>query len=458
VSTGNTPAWSSQFAAYLATIGAAVGLGSIWRFPYLAGTLGGGTFIFAFVLACMFIATPLLTAEFMIGRHARLPPALSPGVLAASIGASRRWNAIGILGTLAVFLIGSYYTLIAGWVVAYAVKCVRGDLVGLARPAVQAEWRAFLSNPWQLMGWQLLFLLSVAFISGRGVGRGIEVASRIRAPALLVLLLLLDGYAVYTGDVPAAMHFAFAPHWEALSAGVVLAAIGQAFFATGVGCAMMLSYGSYMSPEASLVRPALAISGSILLASLLATLLVFPLVFRYHMDPAGGPALVFDVLPTLFAFMPAGRVVGTVFFVLLIFAALTPMLACFEPLVGWLGARGWSRPWAAAASAAAVWVAGLGSLLSFNVLADWHPLEAVPLFAGKTLFEVTDFVAGNLAAPVGALLTCLLTGWRLDRATFDAELLGAKPLTQRTCRVLLRYVAPLAIGAVLLLAFLPGGA
>jgi len=458
VSNDNTPAWSSQLAAYLATIGAAVGLGSIWRFPYLAGTLGGGTFIIVFVLACVFIATPLLTAEFMIGRHARLPPTRSPGALAASIGASRRWNAIGTMGTLAVFLIGSYYTLIAGWVVAYAVKCMRGDLVGLARPAVQAEWHAFLSNPWQLMGWQLLFLVSVAYISGRGVGRGIEVASRIRAPALLLLLLLLDGYAVYTGDVVAAMHFAFAPHWEALSAGVVLAAIGQAFFATGVGCAMMLSYGSYMSSQASLVRPALAISGSILLASLLATLLVFPLVFRYRMDPAGGPALVFDVLPTMFAVMPAGRLVGTVFFVLLIFAALTPMLACFEPLVGWLGARGWSRPRAAAASSVAVWAAGLGSLLSFNVLANWHPLEAVPLFAGKTLFEVIDFVAVNLLAPVGALLTCVLTGWRLDRATFESELRGTEPLVRRTCRVLLRYVAPLAIGAVLLLAFLPGRA
>jgi NSS family neurotransmitter:Na+ symporter len=454
----NTPAWSSQFAAYLGTIGAAVGLGSIWRFPYLAGTFGGGTFIVAFVLACIFIATPLLTAEFMIGRHARLPPTLSPGVLAASIGASRRWNAIGTLGTLAVFLIGSYYTLIAGWVVAYAVKCLRGDLVGLARPAVQAEWHAFLADPWQLMGWQLLFLLLVAFISGRGVGRGIEVASRIRAPALLVLLLLLDGYALCMGDVAAAMHFAFALHWEGLNAGAVLAAIGQAFFATGVGCAMMLSYGSYMSPAASLVRPALAISGSILLVSLLATLLVFPLVFRYHMDPAGGPALVFDVLPTMFAVMPAGRLIGTVFFVLLIFAALTPMLACFEPLVGWLGARGWSRRRAAAASAVAVWAAGLGSLLSFNVLAEWHPLEAVPLFAGKTLFEVIDFVAGNLLAPAGALLTCLLTGWRLSRATFESELSATEPLVRRTCRVLLRYVAPLAIGAVMLLAFLPGRA
>jgi NSS family neurotransmitter:Na+ symporter len=218
---------------------------------------------------------------------------------------------------------------------------------------------------------------------------------------------------------------------------------------------MMLSYGSYMSREASLVRPALAISGSILLASLLATLLVFPLVFRFHMDPAAGPALVFDVLPTMFAVMPAGRLVGTVFFLLLILAALTPMLACFEPIVGWLAARGWSRPWAATASAVAVWAAGLGSLLSFNVLANWHPLDAVPLLAGKTLFEVIDFLAGNVLAPVGALLTCVLTGWRLDRAMFDAELRGTQPLVQRACRVLLRYVAPLAIGAVLLLAFLP---
>jgi len=458
VSTGSAPVWSSQLAAYLGTIGAAVGLGSIWRFPYLAGTLGGGTFIAVFVLACLFIATPLLTAEFMIGRHARLPPTSAPGALAVSIGASRRWNAIGQIGTLAVFLIGSYYTLIAGWVVAYAVKCARGDLVGQAHPAVQAEWRAFLSDPWQLMGWQLLFIVTVAIISGRGLGRGIEVVSRIRAPALLALLLLLDGYALYTGDVAAALHFSFAPHWEAMSAGLVLAAIGQAFFATGVGLAMMLAYGSYMSSDAPLVRPALAISGSILLASLLATLLVFPLVFRFHLDPAGGPALVFDVLPTVFAVMPGGRLVGTLFFLLLILAALTPTLACFEPIVAWLGTRGWSRPRAAAVSAVALWATGLGSVLSFNVLAHWHPLDAVPLLAGKTLFELIDFLAGNVLAPVGALLTCLLTGWRLDRAMFAAELRGTAPFVARACRMLLRYVAPLAIGAVLLAAFLPGRA
>jgi len=455
MSVRSAPVWSSQLAAYLGTIGAAVGLGSIWRFPYLAGTFGGGTFIIVFVLACLFIATPLLTAEFMIGRHARLPPTSAAGALAASIGASRRWNAIGQIATLAVFLISSYYTLIAGWVIAYAVKCARGDLAGLSRPAVQAEWHAFLSNPWQLMSWQLLFVVMVAFISGRGLGRGIEVASRMRAPALLVLLLLLDGYSLYTGDVAAALHFSFAPHWKAMSANLVLAAIGQAFFATGVGLGMMLAYGSYMSSEAPLVRPALAISGSILLASLLATLLVFPLVFRFHMDPAGGPALVFDVLPTVFAVMPGGRLVGTIFFLLLILAALTPTVAAFEPVVAWLGTRGWSRPRAAAVSGLALWATGLGSVLSFNVLAEWHPLEAVPLLAGKTLFELIDFLAGNVLAPVGALLTCLLMGWRLDRATFAAELPGTAPFVQRVCRILLRYVAPLAIGAVLLAAFLP---
>ena len=391
----------------------------------------------------------------MIGRSSGREPLAAAGELAAKIGGSRRWNIIGQLATLAVFLVGSYYAMIAGWVIAYAWKSIRGDLVGLGRTAVQAEWQTFLSNPWRLMGWQLLFLLTTALISARGIGRGIELASRIRAPALLALLIVLDGYALYCGDVAKAMRFAFGFHWEALSAGVVLAAIGQAFFATGVGLGMMLAYGSYMSRSASLVRSALAVCGSILLASLLATLLVFPMVFRFHMDPAGGPALVFDVMPSVFAGMPAGRAVGTVFFVLLILAALTPMLAAFEPVVAWLVARGWTRRTAAAATGVATWLVGLGSVLSFNTLASWHPFEAVPLLAGKTLFEDIDFIAGNVLTPMGALFTCLFTGWRLDRATFATELGAINPFARRVCRLMLRYVAPAAIIIVLGAAFLP---
>jgi NSS family neurotransmitter:Na+ symporter len=440
---------------YLGTIGAAVGLGSIWRFPYLAGTLGGGTFISAFVLACLFIAAPLLVAEFMIGRFSHVAPAAAAGAMAVSIGASRKWNAIGMLGTTASFLIGSYYTIVAGWVVAYAWKCGRGALQGLPRPGVQAQWRHFIADPWQIMAWQILFLGLVAFISGRGIGRGIELASRIRAPALLGLLLLLDGYALVTGDVAATLRFAFAPHWSATSGAVVLAAIGQAFYATGVGQAMMIAYGSYMARDAPLVRPALFVVGSILVVSLLATLLVFPLVFRFHMSPAGGPALVFDVLPTAFAVMPGGRPIGTIFFLLLILAALTPTLGAFEPVVAWLQARGLHRAAAAATTAATMWLAGVGSVLSFNVLADWRPLQFLPVLAGKTVFETVDFVSGNILLPCGAVLTCLFTGWRLDRARFAAELGGVTSFTWKVCRLLLRYVCPAAIVAVLAVALVP---
>jgi penicillin amidase len=453
-----TSHWSSQLAVYLGTIGAAVGLGSIWRFPYLAGTLGGGVFVGAFVLACLFIATPLLVAEFMIGRYSRRAPIDAAGAMAVSLGRSRRWNIIGKIATIAAFMIVSYYTIVAGWVVAYAWKCATGAFAGRPRPELQSMWRHFLADPWQIMGWQALFLGAVAFISARGLGPGIELASRIRAPVLFVLLLVLDAYSLATGDVAQTFRFVFAPHWSMLSAGVILAAIGQAFYATGVGMGMMIAYGSYMSRRAPLVRPALLVSGSILLVSVMATILVFPLVFRFHMDPAGGPALVFDVLPTAFALMPGGRFIGTIFFVLLIFASLTPSLAGFEPVVAWLQARGMGRGRAALTSVFAAWLAGICSVLSFNVLANWRPLEWIPILAGKTMFEVVDFVSGNLLLPLCALLTCLFIGWRLDRATFAAELDGASALVTNVCRILLRYICPLAIAAVLLAAVFQGRA
>ena len=444
-----TTNWSTQLAAYLGTVGAAVGLGSIWRFPYLAGTLGGGTFIGAFVVACLVIATPLLVAEYMIGRYSGLAPSDAAGAMAVSIGRSPRWNIIGQLGTISAFLICSYYTIVAGWVVAYAWRCGTGAFAGMSRPELQNEWRHFLADPWQLMGWQVLFIGAVTFISARGLGPGIELASRIRAPALLGLLLILDLYSLSTGDVSQTFRFVFTPHWETLSAAVVLAAIGQAFYATGVGMGMMLAYGSYMPRRAPLLRPALLVSGSILLVSLLATILVFPLVFRFHMDPAGGPALVFDVLPTAFAAMPGGRLIGTIFFLLLILAALTPSLAGFEPITAWLQTRGLKRVTAALVTGSSVWFAGISSVLSFNWIAGWHPLERVPILAGKTVFEVVDFIAGNLLLPLGALLTCLFIGWRLNRATFAAELSGSPAIVVGVCRILLRYVCPIAIVAVL---------
>lgn len=445
--------WSSQIAFYLAAAGAAVGLGSIWRFPYLAGANGGSAFIFVFVLACLAIATPLLVAEFMIGRRSRRSPPEAAGAVAESYGRSRAWNAIGVLGTVASFLIMSYYTVIAGWVMAYMWKCATGAISGLTRPAVTEHFRAFLASPAQVGAWHLAFIVFVAAVSARGVNRGIEVANKIRAPGLLILLLILVGYALTTGDVSRGLTFAFAPDFGKISASVVLAAIGQAFYATGVGMGMMLAYGAYVPAGVSLLRSALVISGSIVLVSLLATLMIFPLVYQYDLNPAQGADLVFNVLPTAFAEMPGGRIIGTLFFVLLVLAALTPTIAGMEPLVAWFERRcDMSRAQAVFGAAGAIWVLGIGSVLSFNVLSDWHPLDWIGPRAGMTLFDALDYITSNVMLPVGALLTCVLIGWRLPRSLGDEELPEEQQHIRRWCRLLLRYVCPVAIAAVLIAA------
>ena len=453
-SNNNTARWSSSFAFYLGAVGGAVGLGSIWRFPYLAGTGGGSAFIFVFVLCCLLIATPLLTAEFMIGRRARTSPPQAAGIVALSSGLSQRWSWIGGMGTVATFMIMSYYTVIAGWVLAYTWKVGSGQLTGLDHPGVNSLWDKFLSNPLELAAWHVAFLVAVALITARGLQGGIEAANKFRAPGLLILLLILVVYSLTTGDVARGLRFAFAPNFAAITPQVVLAAVGQAFFATGVGMAMMMALGSYVETGTSLVRCSLIIVGSILLVSLLATLMIFPLVFAYGLDPSQGTELVFRVLPTAFAEMPAGRLVGGLFFLLLVFAALTPSLAGIEPVVAWLQQRhGFSRPKAAVVAVGASWLVGLGSVLSFNAWSGWHPLEAIPLFRGLTFFALMDYIASNMLLVVGALLTSFFVGWRISRVIVEEQLIEASPAGRRVIVWLLRYLCPLAILAVMLAGF-----
>lgn len=445
--------WSSKWGFYLAAPGAAVGLGSIWRFPYLTGTNGGSAFVFVFILACLAIAAPLLVAEFIIGRCSRRNPAEAAGEVAASFGRSRRWNAIGVLGTAATFLIMSYYTVIAGWVLAFAWQSISGELASLPRSRLETHFHEFLSSPLRVAAWHLAFVALVGTISARGVNRGIELANKIRAPGLLILLLILVAYALVTGDVTRGLAFAFAPDFGRLSANVVLAAIGQAFFATGVGMGMMLAYGAYVPRGASLIRAALVISGSIVLVSLLATLMIFPLVYRYGLNPAQGAELVFNVLPMAFWEMPGGRMVSILFFLLLVLAALTPSLAGLEPMVAWLvQRRGLSRALAAFVAAAGVWGLGIGSVLSFNAWEHWHPFAAIARLQNMTVFEVLDFVSSDLMLPIGALLTCTLIGWRLPRSLVDGELPEETLGARRLVVFLLRYVCPLGIAAVLVTA------
>jgi neurotransmitter:Na+ symporter, NSS family len=441
--------WSSPLAAYLGAAGAAVGLGSIWRFPYLAGTGGGSAFILVFVLACVLIATPLLVAEFALGRASHRSPPEAAGVIAAASGLSTRWNIIGILGSISAILLFSYYTVIAGWVLAYTWKCAVGSVSRAGAHGVDALWHAFLANPWELMGWHAAFVFLVATISARGIRGGIEPANRFRGPALLIILLILSVYSLSVGQVRQGLTFAFWPDLHSLNAQIVLAAIGQAFYATGVGQAMMIAYGSYLDAGTSLVRTALTISASILIVSILATVMIFPLVFAYHLNTAQGPELVFNVLPRVFAEMPGGRLIGSLFFFLLVLAALMPSIALLEPSVAWLAqSRKLSRARAAACVAAFAWLLGMGSVLSFNRLSGWYPLGTVPIFRHKTFFDVMDYTCSNLLMPSGAMLTSLFVGWRVSALLKERELRDVSPAVRAVCVSLLRYVCPIAIGAV----------
>jgi NSS family neurotransmitter:Na+ symporter len=440
-----TPLWSSKLAVYLAAAGAAVGLGSVWRFPYLAGTSGGSAFILVFVVACLLIATPQVAAELALGRRSRASPPEAAGTVAAAAGRSRGWNVIGILGTISAYILFSYYTVIAGWVLAYTWKCAAGILAAAGPRGVEPLWSRFLANPLELGAWHAAFVLLVMVISARGLQRGIEPANKVRGPALLALLCILVIYSLTTGDVRRGLTFAFKPNFASLDAQVVLAAVGQAFYATGAGQAMMLAYGAYIDRGTSVVRTSLVITASILVVSILSTLMIFPLVFGYGLNPAEGPELVFKVLARVFTEMPGGRAVGALFFLLLVLAALMPSIAALEPSVAWLIQRfRLGRAAAVTVAGGSAWVLGIASVLSFNRWSAWHPLGFLPIFAHKTVFDVFDYSTANILLPAGVFLTSIFVGWRVSDLFAD-EPAGTTSFARGACLWLLRIVVPIAI-------------
>ncbi len=441
--------WSSNLAFYLSVAGAAIGLGTLWRFPFLVGQHGGGLFVLVFIAACLFVAIPLLVAEFTIGRRGGPNVPLAAGRLAVASGRSPAWAAVGILGTLAIFLIMTYYSVIGGWVLSYVEAYAFGGAADLDHAGLTARFGALLADPWRLAFWHAVFMGATVGISAAGIQRGIEVGNKIMMPGLFGILLGLAIYALEQGNAGRAIAFLTEVDLAQLTGELVLAAVGQAFFATGVGMAIMIAYGSHVAASTSLPRSAVVVTFSIILASVLSSLLIFPLVFESGVDPAQGPQLAFIVMPSIFVGMPGGALVGTLFFVLLAFAALSSSIAGLEPAGAWLMERfGMRRVPAIALVAAIAWVLGLATVLSFNYWSDFHPLSAIERFRTATIFELTDIFASNVLLPVGALLTSLLVGWRLDRREVEAAF-GGQDAMRATLVLLLKYACPIAIVAVL---------
>ncbi len=435
--------WSSRLAFILAATGSAVGLGNVWRFPYLTGESGGGAFVLIYLLCVAVIGVPVMMAEIMLGRRGRQSPVNTMRTLAQEEGRSPSWQYLGWMGMLAGFMILAYYSVVAGWTLAYVFRAGAGVFDSATADGVASIFSGFVSDPERLLAWHTIFMVMTTIVVSRGVKSGLEQAVTFLMPALFVLLVALVGYAMNTGEFNQALHYLFHPDFSKLTAKVVLDAMGQAFFSLSLGMGAIMIYGSYLSHTASIARTSIIVAGMDTLVALLAGLAIFPLVFAYHLQPQGGPGLIFKILPIAFGQMPYGAAFGAAFFVLLVFAAWTSSISLLEPIVTWLVEnRGMNRVKASTLSGIGAWLLGIGALLSLNAWSN-HKL------LGKTFFGILEYLTADLMLPLGGLLIATFAVWRMSEESSRSEL-GLGSWSYALWRFLLRYITPIAIGLVFL--------
>lgn len=439
--------WSTRLAFILAATGSAVGLGNIWRFPYTAGEYGGGAFVLVYLACVATIGIPIMMAEIMLGRRGRQSPINTMRTLVSQGGHSPVWQLLGWMGILSGFLILSFYSVIAGWTLAYVFRAGSGIFDAIDATRAGAIFADLTSDPERLLAWHTIFMVLVVLVVARGVASGLEKAVRYLMPALFFLLLVMVLYAAQAGDFGGAMTYLFAPdfaEFQGKAGEAILSAMGQAFFSLSLGMGAIMIYGSYLKQEASIARNTVIVAGMDTLVALLAGLAIFPIVFANGLAPDSGPGLIFQTLPIAFGEMPGGGLFGTLFFVLLVFAAWTSAISLLEPLVAWLVENlGFSRVRASVLGGLTVWLLGIACLLSLNLWAD------VRVF-GKGFLDLFDFVTANVLLPLGGVLIAVFSGWLLARSSSLDELRMGDGLSYRLWRLLIRFVAPVAVSIVLL--------
>lgn len=435
--------WASRWTFILAATGSAVGLGNIWKFPYIAGENGGGAFVLVYLGCILLVGVPVMMAEVMLGRRGGMSPINAMANVAREAGVRPLWGAIGWLGVVVGLLILSYYGVIAGWALNYVMEMASGSLQGASGKESAAKFSTLLADPQRLLLCQTAFMmLTMAVVIG-GVTRGLGVAARVMMPMLFVLLLVLIGYAIKTGDFAAGARFLFSFRAESLSWGGVLEALGHAFFSLSLGMGAIMAYGAYMPEGAPIGRTVVTIAFLDTLVALMAGMAIFPMVFATPgMEPDAGPSLMFQTLPVIFGNMPGGLFFGTLFFVLVTIAAWSSSISLMEPGVAWLiESKGFNRVSANLLLGTFCWLLGIGTVLSFNV---WQEYTV----AGNTFFDVMDFVTASVMLPLIGLLIALFAGWVMKPALARQALGDSAPRLLAVWHWLLRYVSPLAIGVI----------
>jgi len=443
--------WSSRLAFILAATGSAVGLGNIWKFPYIAGENGGGAFVLIYLLCIAVIGIPIMMAEVLIGRRGRQSPINTMRALAKEEGASRAWVLLGGAGVLAGFLILSYYSVIAGWALSYVFRTGSGLFEGLTADGVQAIFTNLVTDPERLLAWHTIFMIMTMVVVARGVSGGIEKAVKFLMPALFVLLFVLVGYALNSGGFEQGVVFLFQPDFSKITANGILIAMGHAFFTLSLGMGAIMVYGSYLPSNASIAKTSIAVSLMDTLVALLAGLAIFPIVFANGLEPGAGPGLIFQTLPIAFGHMQYGAFFGMLFFVLLVFAAWSSSISLIEPAVAWLVEnKGMTRIFASVVAGLVTWLFGLLTVLSFNLWSDVKLLSSIEIFKDSTVFDLLDYLTANIMLPLGGLLIAIFAAWKMSRESTVDELGMGDRFFYPLWRFLVRYITPIAVIIVFL--------
>jgi NSS family neurotransmitter:Na+ symporter len=435
--------WKSRWLFILAATGSAVGLGNIWKFPYITGENGGGAFVLVYLLCICIIGIPVMIAEVSLGRMGRQSPINTMKALAQKAGANPFWASIGWMGAIAGFLILSFYSVIAGWALSYTVEMASGSFVDISAADSGKIFGNLLGDPTQLTIWHTVFMILTMVIVARGVNAGLEKAIKVLMPALFILLFILFGYALSSSGFSQGFAFMFNFDFSKLSSQSVIVALGHAFFTLSLGLGAIMAYGAYMPKNTSIAKTVVIVAFLDTAVAIMAGLAIFPIVFANGLEPSAGPGLLFQTLPIAFGQMSAGVIFGTMFFVLVSFAAWSSAISLAEPIVAWMVEKyKMGRATAALIIGDCAWLLGLATVFSFNIWSE------VKLF-DKTVFDLLDFATTNVMLPLGGLLIALFASWTMSKTTMMNEVGINNPMVFKAWHFTLRFLAPAAIIAVL---------
>ncbi|WP_096436618.1 sodium-dependent transporter [Alteribacter populi] len=430
--------WTSKLGFILAAAGSAIGLGAIWKLPYVAGTSGGGAFFLIFLLFTIFLGLPLLLTEFTIGRKTQHEAITAYRMLAPGTF----WHWIGKLGVATSFILLSFYSVVGGWIVIYLTRAITEGLAGREGTEFEQLFGQTISNPFLAVFAHLIFMVLTILVVRGGVQKGIERFSKIMMPALFILFLIIVIRSVTLPGAMEGVEFFLMPDFSSVTGETILFALGQAFFSLSLGVSIMVTYSSYLKSSESLPRSAVSIVGLTIFISILAGLAIFPAVFSFGLEPAEGPPLIFIVLPTVFSAIPFGSVFFVAFMALLLFATLTSAFSLLEMVVASVTKNDpTKRNKAAWTIGLLIFVMGIPSALSYGVMGD-------VLIFGNNFFDALDFLVSNIMLPLGALLIAIFAPLKIKKDELYEEIQKSSSIKRglfNTWYILVKYVTPVAI-------------